>query len=61
MLHNFKAEMLLRYMVGVLGRNELLAPMKTDNSTAYTFIWKTILANLSKIWDMRCWSMSKSD
>ena len=53
LFHNSKIAIPIRQMLTDLGHLQPQTPIKTDNSTAYTFVNQTMKRKMSKSWDMR--------
>ena len=53
LFHNAQVAIPVRYMLNQLGHAQPATPLKTDNSTALSFVKNNITQKRSKSWDMR--------
>ena len=53
LFHNCQNAIYLRRLLEIMGHNQISTPIKTDNSTAASFVKEMIKQKRSKSWDMR--------
>ena len=60
--HNAQVAIPVRYLLNAIGHTQPATPLKTDNTTAHSFVHNNITQKRSKSWDMRYyWLRDKSN
>jgi hypothetical protein len=61
LFHNAQIAVPIRYMLNQLGHPQPATPLKTDNSTANSFVHNNLTQKRSKSWDMRYYWLRDQD